>query len=200
MPTDLRRDHVLTVATLAFMADGYGGVSMQQIAERAGVTKPVVYALFHSKEDLFAAVVDFASVSLAERIGGATSDRGESQLGAGIRAFLEYSEETQGLWGQIFASIQHAAVADAVQRLQQQQVDLVAASLRRGHEDAGLEPDDREIEALAHLISGAVQAVAGWWSRNPDIALDDVVAFVEASLAPTLSTLRGELSGTTWFR
>jgi AcrR family transcriptional regulator len=187
------------VATIAFVADGYAGASMQQIAERAGVTKPVVYALYRSKEELFAAVVDQVSAGMAERIAVATAERGTSQLGAGIRAFLEYSRAHRGLWGPIFSSVQHGAVLEAVRRLQDRQVELVAAALRRGHEDAGLEPQDDEIEALAHLVSGAVQSVGQWWARHPGIGLDEVANFLEAAIAPSLATIRTDRTGAPWF-
>jgi AcrR family transcriptional regulator len=198
VPTDLRRDHILTVATIAFLNDGFDRVSMDRVAGAAGVTKPVVYALFSSKEELFAAVVDQASAEMADSIAVATSEH-DSPLAGGIRAFLSYAREHAGLWGPIFGSIQHSAVNDAAKRLQRQQVDIVAASIRRGHLNAGVVAGDREVEALAHLIAGAVQSVGQWWGDHPEMPLDDVVDFLEAAIAPALAAIRSNRSGTTWF-
>ncbi|MEQ8439137.1 MAG: TetR/AcrR family transcriptional regulator [Ilumatobacter fluminis] len=198
VPTDLRREHVLTVAAIAFVNDGFEGASMDRIATAAGVTKPVVYGLFGSKEGLFAAVVDLASAEMAQNIAVATAET-DTPLAAGIRAFLSYARDHAGLWGPVFGSRQHSAVDDAVQRLQEQQVAIVAESVRRGHLNAGVEPGDREIEAIAHLIAGAVQSVGRWWDEHHELSLDDVVAFLEAAIAPTLAALRADRAGSTWF-
>lgn len=198
VPTDLRREHVLTVAAIAFVHDGFEGASMDRIAASAGVTKPVVYNLFGSKEGLFAAVVDLASAEMAANIAHATAET-DTPLAAGIRAFLSYASDHAGLWGPVFSSRQHTAVDDAIQRLQEQQVAIVAQSIRRGHHHAGVEPGEREIEALAHLIAGSVQSVGQWWDHHRELSLDDMVAFLEAAIAPTLAAFRANRAGTTWF-
>ncbi|MEM9515672.1 MAG: TetR/AcrR family transcriptional regulator [Actinomycetota bacterium] len=199
VPTGLRRDHVLIAASLCFVADGFDGVSMEHIADRAGVTKPVLYSLFDSKVDLFAAVIDMVTDEMAEAVGTAIAPEGESQLGAGIRAYLDYFSGQHQLFGPMFASAHRGEVAAALGRMQHRQVDVVMGSLGRGHRAAGLEPDDRELEALAHLVTGAVHAVSQWWHRHPEISIDEMTAFLTASLAPTLDALRTEHRHTVWF-
>ena len=198
VPVDLRREHVLTVAAIAFVHEGFEGASMDRIAAAAGVTKPVVYNLFGSKEGLFAAVVDLASTEMAANIAHATAAT-DTPLAAGIRAFLSYARDHAGLWGPVFGSRQHTAVDDAVRRLQEQQVAIVAESIRRGHHNAGVDPGEREIQALAHLIAGSVQAVGQWWNHHPELSLDDTVAFLEAAIAPVLAAFRADRAGATWF-
>ena len=190
VPAELRRDHVLTAATVAFIADGFEGASMQRIAEAAGVTKPVVYSLFGSKQDLFAAVVDRESDDMTMRIGAALPREGESPLRAGICAYLRYDEERRALWGPILAATQHRPVAVAALRLRDRQVDLVATSILGGYRDLDLRPDTREVEALAHLVIGATQSVAAWWHGHPELSLDAVADFLEAALGPSLEAVR----------
>ena len=199
VPTELRRDHILTVAALAFARDGFEKASMERIAAAAGVTKPVVYSLFASKEALFATVVDATSAEMSHRIAHATLET-DTPLAAGIRAFLSYARENAGLWGPIFSSgSQHSGVVDAFERLQARQIAIVAESIRRGHEHAGVTPGDLEIDAIAHFIAGSVQALGHWWNRHRDLSLDDVVKFLETAIAPALAAFRADRSGTTWF-
>ncbi|HWL44868.1 MAG TPA: TetR/AcrR family transcriptional regulator [Ilumatobacter sp.] len=192
VPSDLRRDHVLTCATLAFVTDGFEGASMHAIAALAGVTKPVVYGLFGSKEELFAAVVDRANDELATHVEFAISGGEGSQLVPGVRAYLEYLAARSALWGQMFASIHHHVVAEAATRLRDRQMAIVADALGRGYAEAGLMADPRQVEALAHLVGGAVDSVGNWWMRRGDLPLDAIVEFLVAALAPALGAVRSE--------
>lgn len=192
VPAELRRDHVLTCATLAFVTDGFEGVSMQAIAELAGVTKPVIYALFGSKEELFAAVVDRANDELATHVEFAISGGEGSQLVPGVRAYLEYIAARSALWGQLFASMHHHVVAEAATRLRDRQMAIVAEAIGRGYAEAGLTADPRQVEALAHLVGGAVDAVGNWWIRRGDLPIEAIVDFLVAALAPALGAVRSE--------
>ncbi len=199
VPPSLRRDHVLTAGTLAFLTDGFESTSMQQIADAAGVSKPVVYSLFASKAELFAAVVDRESDEMAGRIGLALVEDGESTLRAGIRGYLRYEQERGEIWGPVLESVQHRPVAAAALRLRESQVDLVAGSLQLGYDELDIAPDRREVEALAHLVIGACSAVANWWSAHPELPLDAVADFLEAALAPSLQAVRGDRAAASSF-
>jgi AcrR family transcriptional regulator len=62
---DERREHVIEAAIATFAAEGYHGASTTDIARRAGISQPYIYALFENKHDLFLA----AYHTVAERIG-----------------------------------------------------------------------------------------------------------------------------------
>lgn len=192
VPGDLRREHVLTCATIAFVDVGFEGTSMHAIAEAAGVTKPVIYALFPSKEDLFAAVLDRANDELAHELEGAVAERGASQLEPGIRAYLQYVRTRSALWGQLLTSIHHRPVGDAARRLRDRQVAIIVAAIQRGYDDAGLSAPPWKVEALAHFVSGAVDAVSNWWALQPDLDLDTVTAFLTKAAAASLAAIRSE--------
>ena len=66
-----RRPQVLDAALTQFLEHGYDGTSMQAVADEAGVTKPVVYACFASKDELFRALLRREE----ERILGGDTDR-----------------------------------------------------------------------------------------------------------------------------
>lgn len=193
VPTELRRDHVLTCATLAFVTEGFEGSSMHAIAAMAGVTKPVVYALFGSKEELFAAVVDRANDELARHVEFAATGGTGSQLVPGVRAYLEHIAARAALWGQLFASLHHHVVAEAATRLRDRQMQIVVDAIGRGYAEAGLTADPRQVEALAHLVGGAVDSVGNWWvRRGADLPIEVIVEFLVAALAPALGAVRSE--------
>src|SRR5829696_8903891 len=103
MPREERREQLLD-ATLALVAEeGYEGVSMEGIARRAGVTKPVVYDLFGSLADLLEALLEReeerALNQLAELLPAPTEDADPAQvLVDGLDAFLRAVESRPDAW------------------------------------------------------------------------------------------------------
>src|SRR5918998_4654395 len=71
VPRAVRERQVLELAEALFAERGYAGASMEELARRAGVTKPVVYELFGSKDGIFRACVDRAVEQLAGSVAGA---------------------------------------------------------------------------------------------------------------------------------
>jgi AcrR family transcriptional regulator len=94
-----RRPLILDVAFRLFLERGYRGTSMEAIAQAAGVTKPVVYACFDSKAELFGALLDREEQRMFAQFGaafasGAESHDLESMLVAGFTAMLTAVSET----------------------------------------------------------------------------------------------------------
>jgi AcrR family transcriptional regulator len=69
LPREARRAQILDVAAGAFLAGGFDGTSMDDVARAAGVTRLIVYRIFGSKEGLYRAVLDSVLVDLAESFG-----------------------------------------------------------------------------------------------------------------------------------
>ena len=88
------REAILDAAKLVFFEEGYGGASMDRIAEQAGVTKRTVYAHFASKQVLFAAVVERACANVVGQIPrpDALSDEPRTGLFLALRKSRELME------------------------------------------------------------------------------------------------------------
>jgi AcrR family transcriptional regulator len=90
-----RRAQLLEVARLAFGRNGFHGVSMEEVAREAGVTKPVLYDHFSSKEALFLALLDADSTALEERVRAAlqapTGNR--QRIRASFQAYFDFVDE-----------------------------------------------------------------------------------------------------------
>src|SRR5689334_17478797 len=73
VPREVRRRHVIALATELFVERSYDGTSMDELARRAGVSKPVVYDLVGSKEELFRDVMTVEAEELSRRISSAVA-------------------------------------------------------------------------------------------------------------------------------
>ena len=89
---------MVAAAERLFSEHGYHGVSMDQIAAASGISKPMLYEYFGSKEGLFLACMERARGQLFEAIGTAVrgTDDAEAALRAGIEAFLKVADEPSG--------------------------------------------------------------------------------------------------------
>jgi AcrR family transcriptional regulator len=98
-----RRPLILDVAFELFLEHGYKGTSMDAIALAAGVTKPVVYACFPSKAELFGALLDREEQRMLTQFGsalatGAGLEDPEATLSAGFAAMLRAVVETPDIY------------------------------------------------------------------------------------------------------
>ncbi|MGQ0847041.1 MAG: TetR/AcrR family transcriptional regulator [Sporichthyaceae bacterium] len=88
-----RREQLLDVGRKLFAERGFEGTSVEEIASKAGVSKPVVYEHFGGKEGLYAVVVDRETQSLLDRMTRAlTSGDSRELLEQAANALLEYIE------------------------------------------------------------------------------------------------------------
>jgi AcrR family transcriptional regulator len=172
-----RREQLVGVACSLFAEKGYEAASVEEIADRAGVSKPVVYQHFGGKEGIYAVVVDREvrrlTGSLA-RAFDATHPRRIAELAAD--AFLGYIEEHEdgfrvlvrdapnGTTGGSFASV----IADVAGRAEQLLVDEFS--------DRGF--DEHTAPMYALMLVGAVALVGEWWLDHRTQPRDEVAAHV----------------------
>ena len=83
-------EQTLTEAHALFAEGGYAAVTMDEIAARVGVTKPLLYNYFGNKERLYIACMERAAESLTATVAAAVAEAGSpaSALGGGVRAFF----------------------------------------------------------------------------------------------------------------
>jgi AcrR family transcriptional regulator len=158
-----RRPLVLDAAFGLFLERGYEGTSMDAVAAAAGVTKPVVYACYASKEELFEALLRREEARVLEKIQASLPadvdvEDPEPLLIEGLTAFLRAVADSPDAYRIIFLG--EGASTAVAQRIQQQraaQVDAVAALSR-----AWLERRDTsvDIDAAARLFATVVVGLA----------------------------------------
>jgi AcrR family transcriptional regulator len=179
---------MVAAAERLFAEHGYHGVSMEQIAAASGITKPMLYDYFGSKEGLFLACMERARGRLFEAIGGAVRSAGdaESALRAGIYAFLTVANDQRATWPVLFG--EGGRFNEAAGSIRADQAGLIAQLLRElpGWER---EPDAEELDAIAHIFVGAAEAVAFWAVEHDDVTLERVADYLMAVLWPVVREL-----------
>ena len=182
VPRPVRERQLLELAEELFAERGYAGASMEELAGRAGVTKPVVYELFGSKEGLFGACVDRSIARLADEIAAAVRAETdpEARLRAGGLAFIRFAAGNQVAWDLMSMGGRFAEQARSVRSSQAELIRELMAEM--ASEDA----DPRELEVAAHAINAAYEGVAHWMWAHPDVPIEQVADWIAELLIPGL--------------
>jgi AcrR family transcriptional regulator len=187
-PRAVREAQMVAAAERLFSERGYHGVSMDEIATASGISKPMLYEYFGSKEGLFLACVERARGRLFEEIARAVrgAEQAEDALRAGVEAFLAFADEQRETWTVLFG--EGGRFNEAASAIRAEQAGLIAQLLRElpGWER---EPDPEELDALAHIFVGAAEAIAFWAVARPGITLDRVADHLMAVLWPAVRDL-----------
>ena len=162
LPRSARRAQLLVAAQEVFVARGYHAAAMDEIAERAGVSKPVLYQHFPGKLELYLALLDQHVQVLGEHVRRAlarTTDNKQRVTGC-IAAYFDFVDDPGGAFRLVFESDlrNKPAVRERVERSLQISVDALADTIAR---DTGLER--AEAEMLSCGLAGLAEVSARWW-------------------------------------
>ena len=129
LPAGERRDQILEVAVQVFAKNGYHGTSMNEVAEAAGVTKPVLYQHFDSKQDLYLALLadvgNRMSTAIAKATAGATNTMGLQDFLKILLTQLNYQDPLKPMDNQEFmAQMAQFTALEQSQRLNEK-LDLL---------------------------------------------------------------------------
>ncbi len=183
VPRAVREQQMLEVAERVFAQRGYHAASVDAIAEGAGITKPMVYAYFGSKDGLYVACMERARRRLFEAIDEAADSDAppDEQLWNGVLAFFTFVAERRESWSILFgeATSRGGPFAAEASRLRGQLARLVAQLLGEAAAAEGLDPPRVGVtDPLAHALVGAAESLAGWWMDHPDEPTDRVALWL----------------------
>jgi AcrR family transcriptional regulator len=201
VPRSVREPLILQVAGKAFASDGYERASMDRIASRAGVSKPMLYAYFGSKEGLYVAYIERNGRELVQRL--LAADQAEAphtvRLRALIGEFLAFVEEHRDGWTVLFHEVNASRpVVELVAQLRSQVAAEIAGMLEAGTSSwAGLKPP--ACDGVAHAIVGAGESLANWWLEQSAVPREQVtdwfVGLAQAAIASAGRTDAGAHPG-----
>jgi AcrR family transcriptional regulator len=161
-----RRPEVLNAALDLFLERGYEGTSMEAIARAAGVTKPVVYACFSGKDELFRALLRREEERILAEIRGAFEgadlSEPEATLIDGFTGFLRAVGQSPEVYRLIFLGEGggNTAVTRRIQRGREAQVEALSALAYRWLEDGSRRGDRVELERTARLLGNSIAGLA----------------------------------------
>lgn len=156
-----RREQLIRVGRSAFAELSFDGASVEEIAARAGVSKPVVYEHFGGKEGLYAVVVDREMTRLEQVITNSLSHgRSRARIEQAVIALLTYVEdETDGF--QILMRDLPLGHERSYSTLLNDAVAQVSHILGKAFERSGLDPNNAVLYGQA--LVGMVSMTAQWW-------------------------------------
>ncbi|GEN80667.1 TetR family transcriptional regulator [Actinotalea fermentans] len=178
MARDVRRAQILEIAQDLFARQGYHHVSMDDIADRAEVSKPVLYRHFPSKLDLYLDVVDHRAESLLAAIDVALADDpddGRGVVRALVRAYLEFVEQAGDSFSLLFES-DVTRDAEVRRRVELASADAAEAVCRGLRELAGLAPEQARLLSTALVGMARVAATARY--RTGEVPVDEAVDLI----------------------
>lgn len=163
-----RREQLIAIGRAAFAERGFEGASVEEIAARAGVSKPVVYEHFGGKEGLYAVVVDRETEALLGRVTAAlVDDHPRVMLECAALALLDYVEEcTDGFRILVRDSPvggSTGSFASLISDIASQVEDRLAAEFTARGFDA------RHAPMYSQMLVGMVALTGQWWldARQP---------------------------------
>ena len=167
LPRHERRRQLLDAALEVFVSQGYHAAAMDEIAERAGVSKPVLYQHFPGKLELYLALLDESVDTLVETVRDALRSNPDpkQRVAATFGAYFEFVGGQGQAYRLVFESdlSNETAVRDRLDRGTRECAEMVSQAVR---EDAGLSHDE------AHLLSvgmvGMAQITARYWLGTRD--------------------------------
>jgi len=183
---------MLDVAARVFGERGYHAASMDEIARACGVTKPMLYAYFGSKDGLFLATVDRtgkALVSAVDRLLGEPD--AVQRLRQGVDVILEFIRADRHSWEVLYAEgLGQGPVAKRVGQYRERIVQAAAITLV----DAVPGSSMKQAEPYAVGLIGAGEAVARRWLDHPDLPFAKMNLMARHIVEAVLVAYRAEVA------
>jgi AcrR family transcriptional regulator len=169
LPRAVREQQMLDAAVVVFSAAGFHDASMDEIAARAGISKPMVYAYLGSKEELFLACLHREGTRLMEAVASAVAPADapslppDEQLWRGLRAFFAFVGAHRDGWRVLYRQARGTEpfVAELA-AMRARMVDVVSALLSRVIAGSGRSPRPVDVTAMAYALVGAGESLADW--------------------------------------
>ena len=162
LPRPARRRQLLGAAQEIFVAQGYHAAAMDDIADRAGVSKPVLYLHFPGKLELYLALLDESADELVAIVRDALSSSTDNKqrVPATFRAFFDYVGSSGEAFRLVFESdlSNEPLVRARLERTMGECAEMVSQFIR---EDAGL--GDGEAHLLGMALVGMAQVSSRYW-------------------------------------
>ncbi|WP_232666246.1 TetR/AcrR family transcriptional regulator [Pseudonocardia sp. TRM90224] len=169
-----REQQILDAAVAVFTERGFQSASMDAVAERVGVTKPVLYTHFGSKDGLLLACITRSRAELLQvTVAAVSAAKGpEDALRSGIKAFFDYLDAQGPSWMLLYSET--TVAGEALESIRAQQTDFIATML------AAQSPhtDPERLDAWAQIIVGACERLAIWRNGPRTVTSEQATAYL----------------------
>ncbi|SFD72201.1 transcriptional regulator, TetR family [Actinopolyspora alba] len=182
-----REQQILGIAEEVFAERGYQAAAMDDIARRVGLSKPMLYEYFGSKEGLLLACLERAKRELLEctSAAAASAESPEQLLHDGLLAFFRFGEDHKQSWALLRneSAVPGMELDTELEGIRRQQVSFTSDMLRMSLP----ETDEYRMEAFAEAIIGACERMALWRENHPEVTPEMAAEHLMALIGPSLS-------------
>ncbi|MBB5110903.1 TetR/AcrR family transcriptional regulator [Micromonospora echinospora] len=171
LPRAVREQQMLDAAVKVFSRRGFHAASMDEIADDAGISKPMVYAYLGTKEELFVACLHRESTRMMEAIAGAAAPDlpADERLWRGLRAFFGFVGAHRDGWAVLYRQARGSQpFATELAAMRGRLVEVVAGMLDHALHAAGREVGATDLEVVAYALVGASESLADWLADHPE--------------------------------
>jgi AcrR family transcriptional regulator len=177
VPRAEREEQIIAEAVDEFAAHGYAGASMAVIAGRAGISKPLIYQYFGSKDGLYLTCLHHVAGALVARLEAAQQQEDDSVASRvhTLQAIFEALEPQRSAWRLLYDTTLPATgeIADAALGYQARTTKLAESGSERFLRSRG-QRSKLDASALSATWMGLVNALVAWWLEHPDESADDM--------------------------
>lgn len=189
VPRAEREEQIAAVAVAEFAARGYARASMMEIARQAGISKPLIYQYFGSKDGLYLACLHHVAGGLLERLEEAERDVDDTVASRiyPLRAVFEALEPQRDAWRLLFDTSMPTTgpIPEAAAEYQARTTELAASGSQRFLLARGIR-NTADASALTRVWMGLVNSLVAWWLDHPEESADDMTARCMRLLAAIL--------------
>ena len=178
MPRDERRTQLLDFALEVFVEQGYHAASMDEIALRAGVSKPVLYQHFPGKLELYIALIESSADEVIQQIREAlqSTEDNKERVSAVIRVFFDYVSNSAAAFRLIYESdlTNDPIVAREVKRVTTEIGESIANVI---HHDTDL-PDPAAHLLAVGLVGAGLTSAQYWLANDSELSKEQAVSLI----------------------
>ncbi|ABP52623.1 TetR/AcrR family transcriptional regulator [Salinispora tropica] len=171
LPRAVREQQMLDAAVKVFSRRGYHGASMDEIADDAGISKPMVYAYLGTKEELFVACLHREGNRMTQAVTSAVAPdlSADERLWRSLRAFLGFVGAHRDGWAVLYRQARgEQPFAGEIAAMRRRIVEVVTELLDHTLRAEGREAAEVELEVAAYALVGATESVADWLVDHPE--------------------------------
>jgi AcrR family transcriptional regulator len=179
LPASERRAQLIEVGRSVFAKHGYEGTSVEEIAKRAKVSKPIIYEHFGGKEGLYAVIVDREMDYVERRITEAISSGSpRERVERASLAFLSYVRDHPAGFAVLSQdsplSSSRGTISSLLNDLAERVGDVFVSALQ----EAGY--DTKAAPIYANALIGMVTFVGTWWTEERKLPIEEVAKHIGA--------------------
>ncbi|MBX7435119.1 TetR/AcrR family transcriptional regulator [Mycobacterium sp. Y57] len=170
-----REQSILDAAVAEFGAQGYAHVSMDRIAARAGISKPLIYNYFGTKDGLYIACAHRAGAAIVEQVAAAQRGPHRGRAVASLQALFRVLEPRPLDWALLFDRTLPPTTDpyEAALLYRRKLAELGNAGVREALSEIG-NHDDRDVSLVTQIWFSVVSATVGWWLEHPEESAESI--------------------------